>query len=136
MTNSVQAKIDETPQNSKSRLHGEKDETINHTINECSKLGQKGYKTRNDWAGKVIHMELRKKLKFDHINKWYMHNPEFVQENMVFKFLWNCEIKTDQLISARRPDLVIVNKKEDPPNSRLCRPGRPQNEIKRNWKER
>ena len=30
------------------------------------------------------------------------------------KILWDFEIQTDQLISARRPDLVIVNKKREP----------------------
>ena len=38
-------------------------------------------KTRHNWVGKVIHRELCKKFKFDHMNKWYMHNPESVLEN-------------------------------------------------------
>ena len=42
---------------------------INHIINECSKLARKEYKTRPDWAGKVIYWELCKKLKFDHTMK-------------------------------------------------------------------
>ena len=50
--------------------------------------------------------------KFDHTNKCYMHNPESVQENEMHKFLWDFEIQTDHLISARQPDLVIVNKKK------------------------
>ena len=29
--------------------------------------------SKHDWVGKVIHREMCKKLKFDHINKWYMH---------------------------------------------------------------
>ena len=37
----------------------------------------------------------------------------------------------NHLISARQPDLEIVNKKEDLPNSGLCRPGRRQNKIKK-----
>ena len=47
---------------------------------------------------------LRKKLKFDHTNKWYMHKPESV--------LSDFEIQTDHLISARQPNLVILNKKK------------------------
>ena len=48
----------------------------NHqSISEYSKLAQKEYKTRHDWVGKVIHWEMCKKFKFDHTNKWYMHNP-------------------------------------------------------------
>ena len=41
-----------------------------------------------------------------------MHNPESVQENETHKLLWDFEIQTDHLISARRPDQVIVNKKK------------------------
>ena len=65
-----------------------------------------------------------------------MHNPEFVQENETHKFLWDFEIQTDHLISARRPDLVIVNiKKENLPNCELCRPGRPKSKTDKNRKE-
>ena len=79
-TNHIKAGIDKTQQNSKCRLWGGKDETINHIISECSKLVQE-YKTRHDWVDKVIHWEMRKKLKFDHTNKWYMHNPASISEN-------------------------------------------------------
>ena len=75
----VKVRIDKK-QNSRCRLCGDRDETINH-ISECRKLAQKEYKTRHDWVGKIISRELRKKVKFDHKNKWYMHNPESVQEN-------------------------------------------------------
>ena len=54
-TNPIKAKIDKTQQNSKSKLCGYRDETINHIISECSKLAQKQYKTRHDWMSKVIH---------------------------------------------------------------------------------
>ena len=60
---------------------------------------------------KVIHWELCKKLKFDHTNKWYMHNPESVLENETYKLLWHFEIQTDHLISAWRLDFIIINKK-------------------------
>ena len=110
-TNHIKARIDKTQQNSKCRLWGDKNETINHIISECSKLAQKEYKTRHDWVGKVIHWEICKKLKFDHANKWYMHNPSPVLENDTHKLLWDFDIQTDQLISARRPDLIIINKK-------------------------
>ena len=80
-TNHIKVRIDKTQQNSKCRLCGDKDETINHIISECSKLAQKEYKARHDWVGKVIHWEMCKKFKFDHTNKWYMHNLAPVQEN-------------------------------------------------------
>ena len=39
-----------------------------------------------------------------------MHNPEFILENETYELFWDFEIQTDQLISARRPDQVIVTK--------------------------
>ena len=75
-TNHIEAKIDKTQQNSKCRLYGDRDETISHIICEWSKLAQKEYKTRHDWVNKVIHWEMCKKFKFDHTNKWYVHNSE------------------------------------------------------------
>ena len=59
-----------------------------------------------------------------------MHNPKSVRENETHKVLWEFEIPTDHLISARRPNLVIVKKKKNkikknPLNSGLCRPCRP-----------
>ena len=74
-------------QNSKCRLFGDRDETINHIISECSKLAQKEYKTKHDWVIKIIHWEMCKKFKFDHRNKWFMYNPSSVRENDTQKLL-------------------------------------------------
>ena len=112
ITSHIKARIDKTQQNSKCRLCGDRDETVNHMISECSKLAQREYKTRHHRFGKVIHWELCKKFKFDHTNKWYMHNPAPVIENNTHKLLWNFDIHTDHLIMARRPDLIIINKKK------------------------
>ena len=110
-TNHIKARIDKTQQNSKCRLCGDRDETINH-ISECSKLAQEEYKARHDWVGKVIHWEMCKKFKFDRDDKWYMHNPAPVLENDTHKLLWDFDIQTDHLISARGPDFIIINKKK------------------------
>ena len=83
-------------------------ETINHIISECSKLAQKEYGTRHDWVGKVIHWEMCKKLKFDHTNKWYMHNPAPVLEDYTHKLLSDIDIHTDHLISDRGARGVVV----------------------------
>ena len=45
-----------------------------------------------------------------------MHNPAPVQENDTHKLLWDYNIQTDHLIPARRPDLIIINKKK-----RICK---------------
>ena len=44
-----------------------------------------------------------------------MHNPVPVLENDTHKLLWDFDIHTDHLISARRPDLIIINVKK-----RIC----------------
>ena len=99
-TNYVEARIDKTQQNSRCILCGDSDKTINHIISECSKLVQKEHKTRHDWVGKKFHWELCKKFIFDHTNKWYMHNPESVQENKT-KFSGMLKYKR---IALSRPD--------------------------------
>ena len=45
-----------------------------------------------------------------------MHNPAPPLENDSHKLLWDSSIKTDHLIPARRPDLIIIIKKK-----RLCK---------------
>ena len=42
-----------------------------------------------------------------------MHNPASVLENEMHKLLWDFEIQTDYLITARRPDLIIINNKKE-----------------------
>ena len=113
--------MDKSQQNSKCSLCGDRDEIINHIISECSKLAQKEYKTRHDWVGKVIPWEMCKKFKFDHTNKWYMHNPASVLENDTHKFLSDFDIHTDHLNSARRPDRIIINKKKLKKKKRICK---------------
>ena len=115
-TNHIKARIDKTQQNSKCRLCGDRDETINDIISECSKLAQKEYKARHDWVGKVIHWEMCRKFQFDHTNKWYMNNLAPVLQNDSLKLVWNFNIQTDHLIPARRPDLIIINKRK-----RICK---------------
>ena len=140
-TKHIKTRIDKTQQNSRRRLCDDRDETINHIISKCSKLARKEFKTRHDWVDKVIHWELRRKFEFDYTNKWCMHKPIFVLENETRKLHWVFEIQTDHLISARRLDLIIVNKKkkkkgkENLLNCELCCPGWPQSKIERKRKE-
>ena len=47
------------------------------------------------------------------MNKWYMHNPTPILENDTYKLLWDFDIHTDLLISARRPDIIITNKNRE-----------------------
>ena len=42
-----------------------------------------------------------------------MYNPASVLENDTHKLLWDFDIHTDFLISSRRPELMIINKKRE-----------------------
>ena len=81
----TKAKINNSQQNSKSRLCEERDQTVKHIASECHKQAQKDYKTKHDWVGKVIDWESCKRLKFDNTTKGYMHNPQSVLENETHK---------------------------------------------------
>ena len=61
-----------------------------------------------------------------------MYKPEFVLENETHKILWDFELQTDHLVSARKPNQEIINKKKkkkkkkkNMPCNELCRPARP-----------
>ena len=56
-------------------------------------------------------MKLARKCNFEAGDKWYEHKPESVLENEDYKILWDFSIQTD-VIEARRPDLVVVDKRE------------------------
>ena len=47
-----------------------------------------------------------------------MHNPAPVLENNAHKLLWDFDIHTDHLISAKKPDLIIINNKK---KKRICK---------------
>ena len=73
-----------------------------------------------------------------------MHNPVFVLENETHKLLWDFEIQTDYLISVRRPDLIIINKKEEKKEKEkkenlqycgLCCPSGAQSKIEKSEKK-
>ena len=112
-TNLIKAKIDKTQEDSKCRMCGKVDETINHLISECSKMAQKEYKNRHDWVGRRIHWDICRKFGVHVSEKWYNHEPESVIENDTCKVLWDFTIQTDHVIEARRPDLILIKKKEN-----------------------
>ena len=112
-TNLVKAKIDKTQEDSTCRMCGKADESINHLLSECSKMAQKEYKRRHDWIGRKIHWEVCRKYGLDTKDRWYEHEPQSVFENEEHKTLWDFSIQTDHVIEARRPDMIIVEKKNN-----------------------
>ena len=61
---------------------------------------------------KIVHWKLARKYNFEAGDKWYEHEPESVLENEDYKILWDFRIQTDHVTEVRRPDLVVVDKKE------------------------
>ena len=59
--------------------------------------------------GKVIHLELRIRLKSDHSIKSCMQKTKCVRENETYKIVWDFKLQTDH----RTPDLLIINKKTE-----------------------
>ena len=88
-TNVIKAKIDNTQEQSKCRMCGEKDETVNHLISECSKMAQREYERRHDWVGRRVHWDVSKKYGIVVNDKWYQHEPGSVIENDKSKILWD-----------------------------------------------
>ena len=111
-TNLVKARIDKSQVDSLCRMCRKVDESIDHIVSGCSKLAQKEYKRRHDNLGKIVHWKLARKCNFEAGDKWYEHEPESVSENKDCRILWDYSIHTDHVIEARRPNLVVVDKKE------------------------
>ena len=88
-----------TQQISKCKLCDDRDESINHIISVSSKLAQKEYKARHDWIGKVIYLELCKKLKLGYTTESHIHNPKSVLEKETQKIL-----RYEQITESRPED--------------------------------
>lgn len=110
-TNYRKARIEKSSNDPKCRLCKEKDETVSHLVSECSKIAQTEYKRRHDKVAAAVHWSLCKKHDLSHSEKWYDHRAEAVTENEKVKLLWDFNIQTDKVIEARRPDIVMINKK-------------------------
>ena len=109
-TNNIKAKIDNTQENSKCRMCGKAEESVNHVLSECSKLPQKEYKRRHDWFETKIHWEICIKYGIEVTEKWYEHKPEVVMENDKCKIPWGFTVQTDHGIYGRRQDVIVVQK--------------------------
>ena len=48
----------------------------------------------------------------EHTEKWYEHVPERTVQNEEVKVLWDINVQCDNVIEARRPDIIVIDKKE------------------------
>ena len=110
-TNYTKNKIDKTSENPLLRMCGERGETVLHIICECKKIPQPEYKRTHDTVAKLVHWKLCEKHNLERKEKWYEHCPEGVVEDDGVKLIWDINIQCDNVMKARRPDLILVDKK-------------------------
>ena len=60
--------------------------------------------------GKTAHWDICKKKSFNVPKTWFEHKPLPCIENESFKFLWDFNIQTDNIIKHRRSEMIIVDK--------------------------
>ena len=63
----------------------------------------------------IIHWKLCEKYNLERKEKWYEHCPEGVVEDDDVKLIWDINIQCNNVMEARRPDLILVDKK-----AKLC----------------
>ena len=110
-TNVIKGKIDKSQEQKKCRMCSRADETIDHIVSECPKLARGEYKRRNDWVERRIHWEICRANGIHVKSKWYEHQPEAVIGNDSCKIFWDFTVQTDHFITARRPDIIFIDKK-------------------------
>ena len=104
--------IDKTSESPLCRLCGKKGQSAQHITSGCEKLAQKEYKRRHDNVSKKVHWDICKNNGLEHNEKWYEYAPEGSVENEEIKVLWDINIQCENLIEARRPDLIVIEKKK------------------------
>ena len=87
-TNYVKHDIDKSVDSPSCRMCDETGETIRRIVSEYSKLTQREYKRRNDnFSLSMVHCKLCKKFNLEKSEKWYLHNPQTVSENINHKLI-------------------------------------------------
>ena len=112
-TNAIKANIDKQPVSPLCRLCMKTPETVMHLASGCTKLAQKQYRKRHDNVAKRVHWELCKKYKMECSEKWYRHVPPEIIENEEVKILWDRTIQTARTVEHNRPDIILIEKKEN-----------------------
>jgi len=109
--NAIKIYMDKSQEQSECRIYGERDETVKHLVNECSKLKQREYKPNHDLAGMRVHWEVCRMYGIEVRYQWYEHAAVPVAENDMCTILWDFNIQIGYVIQARRPDMIVINLK-------------------------
>jgi len=98
----------------KCRRCGTKGETIQHILNGCATLAPQAYKERHDSVGKILHLELKKKIygPKSTTTQYYEYTPESVIENKTHLLYWDRTILSDKEAIHNRPDITVFDKEK------------------------
>ena len=111
-TKQHQAKVLHTTKDPTCRLCKSANETVTHILAACPKLAQTEYLKRHNAVAAVIHKNICDEYGIETAKQTWLHHPEAVTETEEVKILWDFEIRTDRVIPARRPDIVVLDKEE------------------------
>ena len=85
---------------------------MQYLVSGWEKLARKEYKRWHDNVAKKVDWDLFKKNGLKHKEKWYEHVQEGAVENEEVKVFWDINIQGDNVTEARRPDIIVTDKKE------------------------
>jgi len=79
-------------------------ETVKQLISGCTQLAGTQYMVRHNNVAKYIHWLLYGKHEFQREDSWWRHSSNSVNVS------WDFNIYADHFITARRPDIVVIDK--------------------------
>ena len=83
------------------------DETVYHILSSCPLLAPTGYLQRHNSVAALIHKQICEFYDIYTCEKPWLYNPQPVVSSNHVKILWDVDIRTDRIISAHRPDIVV-----------------------------
>lgn len=105
---------DPTIPTSECRLCGGHNENIEHIISSCKSLASKDYTERHNNVARILHGEIAVKYGcLEEAPPYYKYTPESIVENDVCRIYWDRDLQTDRTIQHNRPDIVVLDKKEN-----------------------
>ena len=105
---------DKTQQNSKCRLCGDIDETVNH-ISECNKLAQKEYKTCHDWVSRNWNLTIKQLV----YTQPELHLVEWDAQTSLGFGIQTDHLPNSGLYSYSRPHTLKLKKAKREKNKRI-----------------
>ena len=111
-TRSIASSIYKIASTDKCRLCGSFTESVMHIVAECPKLAQVEYLERHNIVARYIHWKLCQVHAPDNAPPTLRnYKPERAIDTDDVKILWDFNIYTDKKITARRPDILFVDKR-------------------------